>query len=101
MLDYSVGVWLLQDNRNKYVRGIAPMVELHYTTTLEDQDYGAFSGQQIFVPDLRRDYLNLTGGLFFRLGAMSSLKVGGVAPLRDGTDKPFDAEIGVQFVRNF
>jgi hypothetical protein len=101
MLDYSVGVWVLRDECNKYVRGIAPMVELHYTTTLEDQDYGAYAGQGIFVQDLRRDVLNLTGGLFFRLGEMSSLKIGAVAPLRDGMDKAFDSEIGVQFVRNY
>ena len=100
MLDYAVGYWLTRGRRG-CIRGIAPLVELHYTTTLEDQEYGVYSGQGVFVEDLRRDVLNLTGGLFFQLGRASSMKVGAVAPLRDGTDKLFDSEFGLQFVRNF
>lgn len=100
MLDYSIGYWLSQGRRG-CVRAIAPMLELHYTTSIEDQDYGVFSGQGIFVQDYRRDVLNVTGGLFFQLGRMSSLKVGAVAPLRNGSDKLFDSEFGLQFVRNY
>ncbi len=101
MLDYSLGIWLLRNECATYIRGVAPMVEIHYTTTVEDQDYGAFQGRGVFIEDNRRDVLNITGGLYFRLGEMSSLKVGGVAPLRDGLDKAFDSEIGVQFVRRY
>jgi hypothetical protein len=100
-LDYSTGYWLYRNDCGRYIRALAPMVELHYTTTMQDQDYGPFRGQGIFVQDFRRDVLNLTGGLYFQLGAMSSLKVGAVAPLRDGSDKIFDSEIGVQFTRRY
>ena len=101
MLDYSVGYWLCERRSSGIVRGIAPMLELHYTTTLEDQDYGPFRGMGVFVEDDRRDVLNITGGLFFQLGTNSTLKVGAVSPLRDGTDKLFDSEIGVQFARYY
>ena len=109
-LDLSIGYWLHRNQCAKYLRGIAPMVELHYSTSVEDQDYGAFQGvtqfrtaggPTLFVEDARRDVLNLTGGLFFQIGPVSSLKVGAVAPLRDGTDKLFDSEIGVQFTRRY
>ena len=83
-LDYSAGYWLYRNRCNRHVRGFAPMIELHYSTTLQDQDYGPFANQQIFVEDARRDVLNLTGGLFFELGRMSSLKIGAVSPLRTG-----------------
>jgi hypothetical protein len=100
-LDYSVGYWLHRDRCRQYMRGVAPMVELHYSTTLQDQDYGPYQGRQIFIEDFRRDVLNLTGGLYFELGPMASLKIGGVSPLRTGSDKMFDSEIGVQFSRRF
>jgi hypothetical protein len=98
-IDYAYGFWVLRNPHARYLRGLAPMVELHYTTTLEDQEYGSFEGQGIFVEDPRRDVLNLTGGLYFQLGDFSALKVAGSAPLRDGRDKLYDAELGVQFVR--
>jgi hypothetical protein len=103
-LDVSTGYWLYRNYQASCLRSIAPMVELHYSTTLEDQEYGVFnsgqfSGRPIFVSDFRRDILNITGGLFFELGRMSTLKVGAAAPLRDGTDAQFDTELGVQFTR--
>jgi hypothetical protein len=100
-LDYSAGYWLYRNDCGRYFRAMAPMVELHYTHTLEDQDYGPFRGQGIFVQDFRRDVLNLTGGLFFQVGDMSSLKIGAVSPLREESDKLFDSEIGVQFTRRY
>jgi hypothetical protein len=100
-LDQQVGYWLYRNGHNRYLRGVAPMVELHYTTTLQDQDYGPFLDRQIFVQNFRRDVFNITGGLFFQLGPMSSLKIGGVAPLRTGDEKQFDSELGVQFTRRY
>jgi len=98
-VDYSFGYWLQRDYSRRYFRGLAPMVEMHYTTTVTDQDYGPFEQQGVFVLDPRRDVLNITGGLFFELTKLSTLKIGAVAPLRDGPDKLFDTEIGVQFTR--
>jgi hypothetical protein len=99
MLDYSVGYWLYRNPHACYVTALAPMIELHYTTTLDDQDVGTLG--RMFVPINRRDVLNLTGGLFFQLGPMSGLKIAAVSPLRDDFDKLFDVELGVQFVRLF
>ena len=100
-LDYAVGHWLIQRPHAKYFRGLAGLVELHYTTTTEDQDYGAFRGRRVFVEDDRRDILNLTGGLFFQIADLTSVKVGAVAPLRTGSDKLFDSEFGLQVVRRY
>ena len=110
-LDMSVGYWAYRNRCARYLRGIAPMIELHYSTSLDDQEYGAFEGvtlsgqtglgPTLFVEDARRDVLNLTGGLFFELGSKASLKIGAVAPLRTGSDKLFDSEIGVQLSRRY
>ena len=99
-LDYSMGVWLYRGHCDRLIEGVAPMVELHYSTTLEDRDEGAFGF--MFVPENRRDVLNITGGVLFQLSSLSSLKVAGVAPLREeGGDRMFDAEFGIQFVRGY
>lgn len=98
-LDLSVGYWLFEnDTKRRYLTGMAPMIELHYTTTLQDQDLGNL---RAFTPIGHRDVLNLTAGLFFQIGQFSSLNVAAVSPLREDFDKLFDAELGVQFVRRF
>ena len=98
-LDFSMGYWLYKnDARRRYLTGVAPMLELHYTTTLQDQDLGNFG---VFERIGRRDVLNLTAGLLFQIGQMSSLRVAAVSPLREDFDKIFDAEFGLQFVRRF
>lgn len=101
-LDYSVGYWAYRCHNRCYFRSLAPMLELHYSTTLEDQDYGSFTGSSVFVEDSRRDSLNITGGLYIELGPMSSLKIAAVAPLRKrDSDRMFDSEFGIQFARRY
>ncbi len=103
-VDCSVGYWLFYDQPSDsgvghYITGLAPVVELHYTTTLQNAE-GV--GSIIEPVSQRVDILNITGGLFFKLGPSAGLTVGGVAPLRTKTsDKEFDAEVLVQFNRWF
>jgi hypothetical protein len=103
-VDCSVGYWLFYSNgsepgANRFITGIAPIVELHYTTALQDAE----AIDSIIRPvSPRVDILNITGGLFFKIGPTAGLTVGGVAPLRTRpSDKEFDAEVLVQFNRWF
>jgi len=102
-VDLSVGYWLFNDNcscgSGQFLTGLAPLVELHYTTTLQNAD----QLQGIIMPVSQRvDILNLTAGFFFKLGPSAGLTVAGVAPLRTQVgDKEFDAEVLVQFNRWF
>lgn len=101
-MDYSVGYWLFRSKHHAdWVTGFAPMIELHYTTTTEDLDLPRIGeAGTVYEPDFRRDALNLTGGLLFELGPMTSLRVAGVAPLRND-DLMFDAEFGLQLIRRY
>jgi hypothetical protein len=102
-LDLSTGYWIYQTKRHdRWLTGIAPMVELHYTTTMQPLDLPNIDTESLplFEEDLRRDALNITGGVLFGLGPWTSLRVAGVAPLRNET-LMYDAEFGVQLIRRY
>ena len=74
------------------------------------EEFDAFAGSRVNISGgvLGDDFeandgsvVNITGGVFLQLGDLAGLKIGTVAPLRTGTDKIFDAEIGVQFTRAY
>jgi hypothetical protein len=45
--------------------------------------------------------VNLTAAIHAELAQYSSLRVGGVFPLRDPDNRFFDAEVTVQFIQRF
>jgi len=103
-VDAALGFWLFRDRYEWILSGLAPVVELHYTTTLQDQDVPTGPVLQpafLAVGDPRYDVLNLTAGFHIQLGEVITLGVGAVAPLRDGTDKPFETEILAQVNARF
>jgi hypothetical protein len=70
--DIGGGYWLYRNRGAEDITGVASLLELHYTTTLE------------------------IGGVV-ELANTATLAVGYVAPLRDEFDKTFDGEVNVQF----
>ena len=108
-LDISAGYWLYKNPCAHWLTGIAPVVELHYTTTMQNSDFVTGPEGSIASTDPtaggtdpgRRDILNLTGGLHFRIGQLSTLTVAAVVPLKTGVDREFDSEVVVQFDRHF
>jgi hypothetical protein len=114
-LDLGVGHWLYRDPCGRFLTGVVPSVELHYTTTLQD-GYTVAEGQTgaAAVTNLtRQDILDLTAGVHFLFGPLTDLTIAGVAPLRRTiipTDAAgdvvranalFDAEVIVQLNRRF
>lgn len=109
-LDASYGYWLMHDPYGDgIVTGIAPMIELHYTGTLQDSDLidfgqivggGSTDTNNITNPNNRQNVLNLTGALRLELAGTSFLTFAGVVPLRTD-DKLFDAEFSAQYVRYY
>ncbi len=96
-VDAQVGFWVVQtQDASRWLRGLAPFLELHYNTTLQNPDVitvGAFS-----IGDLsgRRDELNLSAGVVARLGGNFLLSIGASTPLRTGDDRSFDFQLGVR-----
>ena len=114
-LDFNVGYWLYRNPCARWITGMAPIIELHYSTTMQNEDQVTGPLGTIGLPPEfetprpgqptdfhgRRDVLDLTAGLQFELGACSSLTVAGVAPLKSGLNRDYDAEFVVQFNRRF
>ncbi len=104
MFDLQAGYWLYRDQSAHCLTGLATLLELHYTTTVQDADQVVGTdGNQYFVftnTDNRVDIVNLTVGLQAEMG-MTTLSVGGVFPLRTGSNRAFDAELQVFLNRRF
>jgi hypothetical protein len=106
-VDISVGYWLYDRRAESLsslghagiISGIAPIVELHYTTALESLSQHASSLATEFAGE---DILDLTGGLSFQLAPLTNLTVAACVPLRtELRDRAFDAEAIVQFDQHF
>ena len=95
-LDGSAGYWLCRDSTRPWITGFAPVVELHYATTISDSDLVKRSG--FLVGDLTRRYdvLDFTFGMHFELKNELSLRPGVVVPIRRGDDQQFDYEVFLQ-----
>ena len=96
--DLSAGYWLYHNPGAYGITGLAPILELHYTSTLQDTDMVRGSDGQTFLEFTnvynRVDLLNFTVGLHAEIG-MTTVSVGGVFPLRQGSNRVFDAEVQV------
>ncbi len=104
--DVGLGRWMWQDSSRSYLTGLAGVVELHYTSTIQDTDavnlgFGNLLGGAITNNENRIDLLNLTSGIHAQLGPMSALRVGAVVPLKNAPNRTFDSEIQVSFNRKF
>jgi hypothetical protein len=103
-VDVNAGYWLKQEptDSTDMVTGIAPMVELHYNTTVSDSD------QVNFLPlgsigqrgrDV--DFLNATVGCVFELRHSANITVGYSVPLAGGNDEEYDGHLRVMFAQRF
>lgn len=103
--DAGIGRWVYRNCCAPVVTGLAAVLELHYTTTLDDADivYGSVSPLRFqFGNTLNRiDAVQLTCGLHVQLGAQTTLRVGGAFPLNSGPERPFDAEVLVSLNRYY
>jgi hypothetical protein len=97
MLDASVGHWLYRDPHDRGLTGLAPVLELHYTTTPTSEPGYLYQGIPATGAYLgHTDYLNLTAGMTAIWNERTSISAGFAFPLRynDGilgpTDRNYD-----------
>lgn len=104
--DLGYGYWLYQNDAGSGLASLAAILELHYTSTLQDTDLvrGNAGGRVVnFTNNFNRfDILNLTAGLQAQFNTLTFLRVACVVPLGARDDQRFfDAEVQVQLNRRF
>ncbi len=97
-VDLKAGYWLYRGPESNILMGIAPSVELHYTTTLQNTD----TAGPVTNPFNRTDVLDLTAGLHIQMDHGTDLTVGMSVPLKTATgDRPCDNEFIVQLNQRY
>jgi hypothetical protein len=96
-MDVKVGYWLYRDPCARWITGIVPTTELHYTTTLQNSDSVAGVSNTFN----RMDIIDATTGVHILLGQQATLTLAGSLPLTRNENKMYDAEFFVQFDRRF
>jgi hypothetical protein len=101
--DVALGCWLYRRPCGGFIEGVAPVVEVHYTTNLSP-------GETIFLNDIdgtssvsqleNFDFVNMTAGTLIQFQS-SSLNIGFVFPLTSGLNRQFDFEAVVQLTAHF
>jgi len=104
-VDVGGGYWLYRNRCASGLTGLAAIIEAHYTTALNDADtYGEEIASDVFefgVPAGRNDQINLTAGLHAELWRRTTIRVAGVFPLQEASDRQFDAEVHLSINRYF
>jgi hypothetical protein len=112
-VDLGTGYWVIRDPEAAWVTGLAPTLELHYTTTLNSADIitlprdssaiptptgGVRAEAQPTVGNRRGhlDILDLTAGTTLFLAERATLATAVSVPLRTGENRTFDWEFHVQ-----
>jgi hypothetical protein len=106
-VDVQAGVWLWRDTSARWITGLAPTVEYHYTTTINNAKFVTVPssiGPFVLGNQANRvDIQNLTLGVELLLGRSSTLNIAGIVPLNKPTsdNRQFDSEYFIQFNRFF
>jgi hypothetical protein len=104
--DLQLGYWWFRDPSARYLTALAPTIEYHYTTTLQDAKLiAAGTPDSTFVfgnAANRLDIQNLTLGVEMLIGRRALLNIAAVVPLNgNNANRQFDSEIFVEFNRFF
>jgi hypothetical protein len=111
-LDWGAGYWVLRDPERHWITGIAPSLELHYTTTLDNADLVTLPADSLLhvsggrlvqesppVVGNRRnrvDILDMTTAVTFLLGDRATVATAVAFPLKKADDRTFDWEFQLQ-----
>jgi hypothetical protein len=95
-IDFGMGYTFYENECAQALTAAAALLELHYSTTLQDADTVQGNGFVVRDFDNRFDVLNLTAGVNFMLQHGASIRPAMVVPLRTGNDRQFDYEAVVQ-----
>jgi len=98
MVDVGTGKWIYRNLETDGITGIAPLVELHYMSTIDSID-GLSNGGSRNIRTVQNSFqsLNLTAGIHTEINGFSALRIAAAAPLLGQNFRSFSAELLVQY----
>ncbi len=96
-LDVQLGYWLLREsNTTSFLTGVAPFVELHYNSPLNNATTVQAGSFAVGSATNRYDELNIATGINLLVRNKTSVMAGVVLPLENGNNRFFDAQFGLR-----
>jgi hypothetical protein len=115
-VDLNTGYWVVRNPNARWINGIAPALELHYSTTMENASIVTLPGDNLFqinpnnpnqqIPEQRSqvgnfrnrvDILDMTVATTFLIANRATLATAVAFPLKGGDNRTYDWEFQVQF----
>jgi len=96
-IDAQLGYWIYKSGDNcGCLRALAPFLELHYNTSLDNAD--SISGNNFSLANVnnRFDELNLSTGVVAQIGNNCTLAMGAAFPLKNESNRSFDYQLGIR-----
>jgi hypothetical protein len=96
-IDAQIGYWLYRaEDSSRWITALAPFFELHYNTTLNRADTIQAGAFVIGATSGHFDQLNLSTGFIAQIAENFTLALGAAFPLKGGTDRSFDYQLGIR-----
>ena len=103
-LDASAGYWWFRSDDEEGLTGLASILEVHYTTTLNDAAQADLGTNGFFNAGNglnRFDVVNMTVGLHTEWWQHTAVRGAVVVPLRSENNRFFDSEFQLSLIRRF
>lgn len=103
-LDASAGYWWYRSDNEEGLTGLASVLELHYTGTLDSASTNNIDRNGfLYVGNGRNriDVVNMTAGVHSEWWQHTSLRTAVVVPLGNESNRFFDGEVQVALIRRF
>jgi len=111
-LNLGFGRWLYKNRHADVVKGLALLGEIHYTGTVQSADtVSGLRDLPTLPPEVasfsitpRRSDMHVVNGVLgmqFQIRKAAFIRVAGVAPLTDSSNRFFDSELSLQLGRRF
>lgn len=105
-IDLGVGYWIVHNPHRRFIQGIAPIFEFHYSSRIRSLDPYTFASNNaagnvtslvtIDTLGTNRDVYNLTAGLHTAVTSWMNFRTAGVFPYKSEPNRDFDAEFVFQ-----
>jgi hypothetical protein len=96
-IDAQLGYWLYKsDDSSRWLTALAPFVELHYNTSLDNADSVQATSFSLTSVNNRFDELNISTGVVAQIGDNCTLALGAAFPLKGEGNRSFDYQLGIR-----